>query len=262
MSTGLKQFIKHLPGVGPVVGETYRLLFPRPVAKTTAALITEGIWRTLSKQPSVFFIQVGANDGLHRDPIHDLIGNNPNWKGIFIEPVRFLFERLRLNYANQDRFVFENVAVATEKGMARFYYVAEDAKEKLGPQLPIWYDQLGSFDRNHILKHLEGKLEPYIVETQVECVPLQEILDRNGVTELDLLHVDTEGFDYKVLAQVDFNRYRPRVVLYEHEHLSMEERQKAASLLNGSGYQVTQYEGDTLAIRNTLAPRGRSPMRL
>lgn len=35
------------------------------------------------------------------------------------------------------------------------------------PGLPVWYDQLGSFDRQHIVKHLDGRLEPFIVTSNV-----------------------------------------------------------------------------------------------
>jgi FkbM family methyltransferase len=170
------------------------------------------------------------------------------WTGIFIEPVGFLFQRLKQNYEYSERFIFENVAIGTKKGRRKFYYVSEDAKAKLGDDLPHCYDKLGSFDRDHILRHLDGSLEPYIVEEEIQCVPMQEIFDKNDVKKIDLLHIDTEGFDYKILSQINFKRYKPLVVLYEHKHLSADEKEKANSLLKTSGYSLFEYGGDTLAI--------------
>ncbi|MES2884643.1 MAG: FkbM family methyltransferase [Pseudomonadota bacterium] len=198
----------------------------------------------------VYFVQVGSNDGgAQNDPLHQLIVRNPDWRGIFIEPVPFLFERLRANYAGNTRFAFENVAIAASAGLAPFYYVSEQAKQALGERLPYWYDQLGSFDRNHIVKHLEGLLEPFIVEVQLPCLPITAVLERNGASHVDLLHIDTEGYDYEVLKQFDFPRYKPRVVLYEHKHLGSEHLLAARELLVKQGYSLHARTADTLALR-------------
>lgn len=209
----------------------------------------EEIQQALKGVKQVYFMQVGSNDGAQGDPIHHLVTRHRQWRGIFIEPVPFLFARLKANYGGGARFVFENVAIGEQRGHARFYYVSEAAKAVLGERLPYWYDQLGSFDRNHIVKHLDGLLEPYIVEVELPCVPVQDILDRNAVTRVDLLHIDTEGYDYHVLSQFDFTRYRPTVVLFEHKHLSAAVREQAQALMRGHGYQLHVRGADTLAIR-------------
>jgi hypothetical protein len=49
-----------------------------------------------------------------------------------------------------------------------------------GGELPFWYDQLGSFEKRHILRHLDGALEPYIVSEAVLCVPLADVLLEHG----------------------------------------------------------------------------------
>lgn len=211
------------------------------------------IARALKDLDRAYFVQVGSNDGAQNDPIHRLILDNPGWRGIFIEPVPFLFEKLKANYrAEQElhaRFVFENVAIAEKAGEAAFYCVSEDAKKALGERLPFWYDQLGSFDRQHIVKHLDGLLEPFIVELQLPCLPIGEVLTRQGIERVDLLHIDTEGYDYNVLKQFDFARYQPRVVLYEHKHLGRERRTAAAQLMQAAGYRLHPRIDDTLAIR-------------
>ncbi len=214
--------------------------------------IRKKIGKCLAVKESVFFVQVGSNDGIQGDPLHNLIIKHPNWRGMFIEPVPFLFERLKRNYQYSDRFTFENVAISTETKATKFYYVSELAKVELGRGLPDWHDQLGSFNRDHILKHLEGRLEPYIVEEEIESITLQELFDRNHIKTIDLLHIDTEGFDYKVLSQVDFSRYHPSAVLYEHKHLSAEEKHSAESLLKKHNYRWVSYKnGDTLALRKS-----------
>ncbi len=238
----IEKSLKQFPFAYNRLRKIYRTLTLAP------PVATDKIEEILRKKPSVFFVQVGANDGVQADPIHNLISRNKTWTGIFIEPVGFLFQRLVKNYHNDKRFIFENVATGIERRKMKFYYVSEDAKAQLGDDLPLWYDQLGSFNKDHILTHFNEKIEPYVVEEEIECVPLQEILQRNKVKKIDLLHIDTEGFDYKVLSQVNFEIYKPLVVLYEHRHLSVDEKEKAKLLLKRSGYSLCECGGDTLAI--------------
>lgn len=202
---------------------------------------------------SVFFVQVGSNDGVQGDPLHQLILRNRRWRGMFVEPVPFLFRRLVSNYHNADRFVFVNKAISVEAGRQTFYYVAEEAKTYLSGNLPFWYDQLGSFNRDHILKHLDGKLGPYIIEQEVETQTLPDLLDEHGVSQVDLLHIDTEGFDEQVLSQFDFVKYKPSVVFFEHLHLSQDEKASAAALLRSNGYTLSIYGTDTLALLSDQA---------
>ncbi len=209
----------------------------------------EKVFLNLNKEKeTVFFVQVGSNDGVSGDPLHGVIVENKKWRGIFIEPVGYLFEKLVKNYGNEDRFVFEKKAISTSRVTADYFYVSEKAKECLGDALPFWYDQLGSFNRNHIIEHLDGILEPYIMTERVATVPLQDILDKNGVKDIDVLHIDTEGHDYKVLSSFNISKYLPSIILFEHDYLSKSEKKLADSLLKKNGYHCFRYIGDTLAL--------------
>ena len=197
---------------------------------------------------SVFFIQIGSNDGLQGDPLNELVRSNLEWRGIFVEPVPFLFKRLCLTYScNSSRLAFENVAIADDSSDKTFYYVSDRAKEALGEQLPFWYDQLGSFNRQHILSHLNGILEPYIVEENVRCSTLADLLERHQVSHLNLLHIDAEGYDYKILRQLDFSKYHPDVVLFEFKHLTEDEKRDARVMLRSEGYSLNFLDNDCLA---------------
>lgn len=240
----IKDDLRNLPLVYGVAKRIYRLF------RRSDPTVEEQIVKAIGGKSRVFFVQVGSNDGLQGDPIHDLIISRKNWSGIFIEPVDFLFHRLKKNYGDAERFVFENVAIGTEKGNRPFYYVSDKAKNDL--ELPYWHDQLGSFDKGHITRMLGDEISPYIIEGDVECLPLQEVLDRNRVEGIDLLHIDTEGFDYQVLSQLDIKRYKPSVILFEHHLLTDEDFVKARKLLHRTGYRLLHYGNDILAIRRAL----------
>lgn len=195
----------------------------------------------------VSFLQVGSNDGVHDDPLYDLIRRQRGWRGIFVEPVASAFSALRRNYADDPRFAFLNVAVGRTRGSQKFYYVSESARGAVA-DLPDWHRRIGSFSRAHITKLLGPTIEPFIVEAVVPAVPLADILAEHAVESLDLLHIDAEGFDDQVLAQLDFARYRPRVILIEHAHLSPLRDHRIRELLRAQGYSCTRLTGDYLAI--------------
>jgi len=207
--------------------------------------------KIFSDKDDTFFIQVGSNDGKLGDPIRRLIVSNKTWKGIFIEPVPYLFEKLKLTYENSSRFIFENVAISSKSGRQKFFYIPELDKTDLN--LPEWIDQLGSFDKKHILKHLEEfdieHLKEYIIEDIVDCATFEEICRRNEVRRIDLLHIDAEGYDFKVLSQVDFSKYKPSVVLFENKHLPEHEVIQAECLLKDEGYKWISLKGDHLCLR-------------
>lgn len=191
-----------------------------------------------------FFIQVGSNDGLSGDPLHDLILVNPLWRGIFIEPVGYAFKRLTQNYGGSERFIFEQIAVADEAGEREFYYVSEQGVQVA--EVPL-SDKLGSFDRSHIINH-SPLLEKYIISHKVPCEPLESIIKRHSVTNIDIIHIDVEGYDYRVLCQIDFNIHSPRLILFEHAHLNKDDYSRSSALLKSHGYRIINCGLDTLAI--------------
>jgi FkbM family methyltransferase len=193
------------------------------------------------------FVKVGANDGVTGDPVSDLLLANKKWRGLLIEPVPFIFERLEKNFGDNRRFVLEQVAIGATPGTAAFYYVDTKASESI-PNLPFWYDQLGSFDRNHIEKHLDGVLTPFIRECTVEVRPLPDVLRKHGIRDVHLLHIDAEGFDYEVLKTMNLGSDPPAAILLENKNLSDADKRELVSLLRRHGYLVDQNGGDYFAV--------------
>lgn len=203
---------------------------------------------TFDADEEVVFVQIGSNDGAHGDPIAEIIKQRLHWRGIFVEPVPYALDKLKINYGNDDRFIFENAAISTAHETRPFYYVSKQAETDLKGNLPPWYDQLGSFNPDHIGNHLNGILEPYKLTAEIECIPLEALFSKHQVTRLDLLHIDTEGFDFEVLKQLDLKKYSPKIILYEHKHLGEKNRLAAERTLIRAGYKLSVYYADTLAI--------------
>lgn len=196
------------------------------------------------------FVKVGANDGLTDDPCSDLLRKNPAWKGLLIEPVPYLFERLKENFPDRERFRLDQVAVGPA-GSSIFYYIDPAAKDVF-PDLPNWFDQIGSFDRSHISKHFGSRLDAYLRKKVVDIQPLRDVLERNDIQQCHLLHIDTEGFDYKVLGTLDFRCVRPEAIFVEHKHLPLAERVDMVKILKRESYRVRDCGDDYFALRENV----------
>ena len=57
-------------------------------------------------------VQIGSNDGKTGDPLYPLLNSHPEWKALFVEPVPYLFKRLKNSYPDTTRFTFENAAIS------------------------------------------------------------------------------------------------------------------------------------------------------
>jgi FkbM family methyltransferase len=101
--------------------------------------------------PHAFFIEIGSNDGEQHDHLRPFIVSRP-WRGIMVEPVPYVFERLRRNYESQGRIALENVAISDADGVVPFYHLTEPKPEELA-SLPDWYDGVGSFSRAAVARH-------------------------------------------------------------------------------------------------------------
>jgi FkbM family methyltransferase len=197
--------------------------------------------------PEPVFVKVGANDGISGDPCSDILLANTKWKGLLIEPVPYCFDRLRATFHDAQRFSLEQVAIGATDGEATFYYVDQKALKCI-PNLPSWFDQLGSFDKSHIVKHLNGVLAPFIIECNVEVRALGDVLKKNGIRDVHLLHVDTEGHDYEVLKTLDLANQAPVAIFVEHKHLPDTQKTEMLYLLRKYGYSVHECGGDYFAV--------------
>lgn len=215
--------------------------------------------------PEPFFVKVGANDGVTADPCADILRADPRWRGLLIEPVPYCFERLKANYPDRGRYLLEQVAIGPTHGTATFYHLDEQVREN-HPELPRMVDLLGSFDREHIVKHLDGRLEPFIVESTVEVRPLAEVLDSHDIRAVHLLQIDAEGHDDEVLKTLRFDGPLPLAIFVEHGHIPEARKRAMLRLLRASGYTVLECFEDYFALhrasRRRLLRGHRGPRRV
>ena len=198
--------------------------------------------------PEAFFIEIGSNDGEQHDHLSDLIRSRP-WRGIMVEPVPYVFRRLQANYQSNDRVALENVAVSNADGSRAFYHLREAMPSEIA-RLPRWYDGIGSFSRETVVGHrgFIPDIESRLIATEVPCVTFESLCRRHGVAEFDLLLLDTEGHEAVILDAVDLDAHSPRLVVFEHYHLSEGDRDRCRRRLAAAGYDLLEEGFDTWCI--------------
>ena len=198
-----------------------------------------------AERSEVFFVQIGANDGDHGDPLRRHVLAH-DWSGILIEPVPYVFERLRANYGACRKLILENLAIGFKDGSMPFFHLAQTTEA-----LPHWYDQIGSFLRSNVTKHARyiPNIKERVIETPVQCMTFESLCKKHGVRRIDLLHIDAEGFDFEILKLIDLRRWAPDLLLYEHTHLGAEDYVACRALLGRHGYDFMEEGGDTLCLR-------------
>jgi len=204
---------------------------------------------TCASQKEFIFFQIGAGNGISHDYIRDYVLKY-KWKGIMVEPVKYIFEELKENYKGQNGLIFENVAIASKREFKTFYRL-----QKSNDPLPSWYDELGSFNLDVILKHESfiPDIRERIVKEEVLCESVENLIKKYCLNHIDLLQIDTEGYDYELLSGINLNQIRPKMIRYEHKHLSKCDMESCKKLLQSHGYTVIQEDHvNTFAWLNNI----------
>lgn len=176
------------------------------------------------------FVQIGANDGIQADFVRERV-KKFKWTGVLVEPIPYVFEKLIKNYRKCEGLIFENCAIAESSG-DRDFYVCKDNEVSSGLEL------------------IHPKAQKYnaagtVEKITVPCMTFHELLDKHGITHLDVVVIDCEGYDYKIVQSIDFSRIKPKVLIYESEQ--MPERKKVAKMLKSVGYKLRPFSQNTVA---------------
>jgi len=217
----------------------------RPRWKRKLALLLAAFARAY---PEARFAQIGANDGMLQDPLREFILRH-RWRGVLAEPLPHLFARLKENYADRPGLTFENVAISSAEGPKTFYSLTQ--RDELAA-LPPWAGGLGSFSRDILLSHetrIPG-IARYILEQQVQVISFDALCRKARLDNLDLLQIDAEGHDAEILESIDLRRWQPRLLIYEHHHLTAAQQQACLSRLARFGYRCMQEGLDTFCLRS------------
>jgi FkbM family methyltransferase len=163
-----------------------------------------------------FFVEFGATNGINLSNTH-LLEKEFNWNGILAEPAKIYHKEL---FENRNCYIEKNLVWKNSK--SKLDFIETSTKE-----LSTIKEYLKSD-----LEHLRVAHKQYAVDT----ISLNDLLKKyNAPNIIDYLSIDTEGSEFDILNNFNFNFYQFRVITCEHNFSS--NRDEIHNLLSNNGYK-------------------------
>ncbi|MDC1170549.1 FkbM family methyltransferase, partial [Candidatus Pelagibacter sp.] len=180
-------------------------------------------------------------DGVRFDSLNKEIKKHMP-KVILVEPIKSNFEELKINYDKQDNIFFENSAISVDDEINYLYKVKESALNK--------YDEhiigLTSFNKSHLIKH--GVKKRDIVIEKISPISITNLLNKYKISQFDLLFIDAEGYDGKILNDfLDNCKIRP-FIIFEYVHVEHSTLQKVLNKLIEKEYLFFRIDENVISF--------------
>jgi FkbM family methyltransferase len=199
----------------------------------------------MARQPDIFFLQIGAHNGLDYDPIAPFVREH-HWRGLLVEPQKHVFAQLQANYAGEKQLQFENAAIAERAGTFTLYaFAGADAADPAS--------MAASSRRHYLTLNSEGR-RGSIKPMEVPALTLDGLLTKHGVERVDLLQIDTEGYDFQIIKMIDFNRIKPQLIHFESNFLNRRQKEECVRLFDAHGYSFLTVGIDSIAYQQPRHP--------
>ncbi|UJP66657.1 FkbM family methyltransferase [Mongoliitalea daihaiensis] len=209
------------------------------------------------KYAPITFIQIGANDGFIYDPIQKFIKRD-GWRGIMLEPQPDVYAGwLTKIHHQRPEIQTINAALAPVSGSMELFTISFSSDR--------WATGLSSFDKSVLQRKIEdGTIqkkakkagvvlpkhkESWIAPRVISTITAKQLLSMLGETPLNLLVIDTEGYDFEILKMIDLSQVKPEVIVYEDEHFDEETRAICVAYLENNGYENHYVGRDAYAIK-------------
>lgn len=209
------------------------------------------LYQYILKYKKINFIQIGANDGKRFDPIHEFIKyNKANVSGYVVEPVNDYFIDLCKTYKDYPNITPLKLAIHNTLSETIIYKIAKEYEKKV-PEFALG---IASFNSDH---HIKTNIpSEFLIEEKVKCLSFNDLMDKYNIKDLNLLVLDTEGYDYNILMNIDFDKVSPSIIHFEHGlksgTMTMEQFEELKTLLYKKDYQIFVSEADVTAIKTLL----------
>jgi len=154
-----------------------------------------------------FFLDIGAHDGVSFSNTF-FFETHLDWKGICVEPIPEVYERLVKNRA----CICIKACIDSKNGTLKFTRVKGYGEMLSG--ISDKYDQKHKERINKTIKQYGGEVE----ELEVKAVTVKSLIEQYKLDKIDLMNVDTEGNEWPIIQSFPFDILKPKVILVENNY--------------------------------------------
>lgn len=198
---------------------------------------------SITRNGNINFVVIGAMDGVRHDPLSQLISLNPAWTGLLVEPVKEMFNKLCLHYAERTNVNFENCAIGEYTGKA---LITRVPLATIANEVPDWLDGCSTLFPN---KHIISNFQDITVKEEINVLPLADVLRKHNITDINIFQCDTEGYDKVIFDQLMKTEIRPDIIFIEIIHLTDNDVSNMISSLSTQGYTYTRDTENLVAVK-------------
>lgn len=173
----------------------------------TQKKIINEIKSSLNTQKPISLIDVGSHKGEY---ISSIKKNFHIDKIYGFEPNAEIFEYLNKNFSS-DKIQLYNCGVSNEKGEVFLNKNIESSSSSINElNTNSKYYKKKFFLLNFL------KLKDVTTKSKIQVVRLDEFMNKNYIKKLDLLKIDTEGFEYSAIKSIGSRIYDIKLIHLEH----------------------------------------------
>ena len=193
-------------------------------------------------------VVIGAHSGVH---LITLFEKHKNQNILLVEPVPYNISLLKKNTAKYSNVQIEAAAVSNKAGNEKFYFVKPESVENLGKH---WASGIGSFDKQHILNHRYKRFkikDSDIMEIEIPYLTFSDLVNKYSIASIDMLHIDVEGAEFKILNSINFERIFIKKIIFEFKHFdgTFKEGPKLNLIkkkITNSNYLITKIDNENM----------------
>ena len=113
-----------------------------------------------------------------------------------------------------------------------------------------WLSVLASFNKEHLEYH--GIKSNHIQSAEIDCINFKELIEQYDYQKLDLLIVDTEGYDDVLVTNFINNIHIRPIIILEWIHIKKNKAEELIELLKSNNYEFLKLNKDLICIQNNL----------
>ena len=189
-------------------------------------------------------IQIGANDGMSHDHLHNII-KKFKLESLLLEPIKKYFLDLQKNYSNYDNVRLENSALSTNNEILFLYKVDPEYSNKYG----TLSSGISSFYKEHLIKH--GIKEKHIIQEEVNQISFVQLFKKYNISTFDFLLIDAEGYDCHIVNDffLKVKKIRP-IIVFEWSHIKSNEFENTLNVIIKNNYTFFPIGDDIFCMPN------------
>jgi FkbM family methyltransferase len=172
------------------------------------------------------FVEVGANDPVSGSQTWLLEQNG--WRGVLVEPQSAHYQKL-----------------CAQRKNSQVFQVACSAPGQEGEMDLLLATENGS---STLRKQRDTHGTQFVGAERVKVTTLDQVLQSAGIAQIDFLSLDVEGHELEVMRGLDFEKFRPALILIEDGVRDLSRHR----LLRARGYKLVK----RTSLNNWYVPRG------